>query len=140
MGGRGWLEEEIAVAVYFASEGVTHQTITALLSRRGFPRTLNAVNAKLNLVRAKNQLGSTHGWDRENVDEWLDKFTDFPRINALLKPTEEDQRIVSQLTTGRVNHISMRWYYPTKQDGVPDEVMETHMKGGSSSTPGIVKS
>ncbi|QSS67006.1 hypothetical protein I7I51_03218 [Histoplasma capsulatum] len=91
-------------------------------------------------MRAKNQLGSTHGWDRENVDEWLDKFTDFPRINALLKPTEEDQRIVSQLTTGRVNHISMRWYYPTKQDGVPDEVMETHMKGGSSSTPGIVKS
>ena len=51
MAGYKWLKEEMAVAVYYASEGVPHSVLVQILHRRQFSRTMVAIRNQLNAMR-----------------------------------------------------------------------------------------
>ncbi|KKZ65502.1 hypothetical protein EMCG_08661 [[Emmonsia] crescens] len=102
MPGYAWIEEEIAVAIYFASQGVYQRAIPDLLEQRGFSRRLRGVNDKMaNIRKDFPELGSPRHWNAEAVDQLLDKLSiSNSNIYILLKPSEADQMIVNKYQTG----------------------------------------
>ena len=98
MGGYTWTEEEIAVTVYFASQGVQHEVIAKILAQRGFTlRTKVGVKDKLIETHKKHpELKSSRHWNSEKVDNWLDGLLE--HLNAaILEPTDEDERLVNEV-------------------------------------------
>ncbi|EAS29983.3 uncharacterized protein CIMG_08729 [Coccidioides immitis RS] len=98
MGGFEWTDDEVIVAVYFASRGVYQRVIADLLSRRGFCRTPNSVNNKLVKLKEKcPELGSSRHWNHLAVDSWLHGLLETSLVKAdILEVTEEDLRIINQ--------------------------------------------
>jgi hypothetical protein len=97
MGGFEWQIEETAVAVFFASAGVHDRTILQLLAQRGFSRTMVAIRNKVAEVRIHQNLGTSRHWDIAAVDLWLDRIPQEYNVDTILRPTEVDQNIVSQV-------------------------------------------
>lgn len=113
MAGYEWLKEELAVAVYYASEGVPHHVLVQLLHQRNFTRTMVAVRNQLNVMRVQKNLGGPWSrWDIDAVDRWLDEISDEIDVNEVIKPTDEDQEILNKVSQSLIafvksaNHIS----------------------------------
>ena len=95
MAGYEWLKEEMAVAVYYASEGVPHSVLVHILRRRQFSRTMVAIRNQLNAMRIRENLGGPWSrWNKDAVDRWLDELSEEVDVNGIIKPTNEDQQIV----------------------------------------------
>ena len=72
-----WDDSEVAVVVYFASRGASHEACRKILAlkcagRCASGQTLLAVRGKLYTVRQNSDLWSeASGWNRGAVDSWL---------------------------------------------------------------------
>lgn len=113
MAGYEWLKEELAIVVYYASEGVPHHVLAQLLHRRNFTRTMVAVRNQLNAMRVQKKLGEPWShWNIDAVDKWLDEISDEIDVNEIIKPTDEDQEILNRVSQSFIafvksaNHIS----------------------------------
>ncbi|EYE97396.1 uncharacterized protein EURHEDRAFT_409626 [Aspergillus ruber CBS 135680] len=84
MAGYEWLKEELAVAAYYASEGVPHHVLVQLLHQRNFTRTMVAVRNQLNVMRISDEID----------------------VNEVIKPTDEDQEILNKYHIKRSLQIS----------------------------------
>ncbi|EYE89902.1 uncharacterized protein EURHEDRAFT_407297 [Aspergillus ruber CBS 135680] len=97
MAGYEWLKEELAVAVYYTSEGVPHHVLVQLLHQRNFTRTMVAIRNQLNVMQVQKNLGGPWSrWDIDAVDRWLDEISDEIDVNEVIKPTDEDQEILNK--------------------------------------------
>jgi hypothetical protein len=96
MTGYAWTEEEEALALYFASLGVPHRLIPRLLAQRQFSRTLTAVQNKIAEIqrREANNI-KLKRLTKNKVDELLAKRLEENQIEVVIRPTPDDQRIIS---------------------------------------------
>lgn len=106
MAGYEWLKEELAVAVYYASEGVPHSVLVHILRQRRFFRTMVAIRNRLNTLRIQEKLGGPWSrWDKKAVDRWLDKLSEEVDVNGIITPTDADQQIVSLVSQPFIVHL-----------------------------------
>ncbi|KAL5696107.1 hypothetical protein EMGR_006627 [Emarellia grisea] len=96
MTGYAWTEEEEALALYFASLGVPHRLIPRLLAQRQFSRTLTAVQNKIAEIqrREANNI-KLKRLTKNKVDELLAKRLEENQIEVVIRPTPDDQGIIS---------------------------------------------
>ncbi|KAF9249649.1 hypothetical protein DTO027I6_2718 [Penicillium roqueforti] len=67
-----WSEEELIVAIYFLSRLIHPETVRCLLLRRGYNRSIGAIERKaLSVAQQNPYLRSSEGhWDVSAVDHW----------------------------------------------------------------------
>ncbi|KAK9547696.1 hypothetical protein V6Z79_008522 [Aspergillus fumigatus] len=96
MTGYAWTEEEEALALYFASLGVPHRLIPRLLAQQQFSRTLTAVQNKIAEIqrREANNI-KLKRLTKNKVDELLAKRLEENQIEVVIRPTPDDQGIIS---------------------------------------------
>jgi hypothetical protein len=111
MGGSRWFQEEESLTIWFASLGIAHTTIVILLKARGFCRTLTGVRNKISEIRKKHSLGgSSIRMIETEVDRWLDYSSTTIDVSELLRPTQDDLRIIFQVSI--VEERCMCWSFP----------------------------
>ena len=106
MAGYKWLKEEMAVAVYYASEGVPHSVLVQILHQRQFSRTMVAIRNQLNAMRIRENLGGPWScWNKDAVNRWLDELSEEVDVNGIIKPTDEDQQIVDTVNQPLIFYV-----------------------------------
>ncbi|EGD92995.1 hypothetical protein TESG_00555 [Trichophyton tonsurans CBS 112818] len=92
MPGNEWLDDEIAIAVYFAASNYQHSLIALLLQRRGFNRTKASVDNKLIAIRNSHlELGTGYFWDVTAAHKWASQNIS---NHELLELDEEDAAMI----------------------------------------------
>lgn len=89
--------EEKAIIVYFASRRIYPKTLYYLLLRRGFDRSINAIERRvINIAQKYPYLKSQNNWDLEAVDRWIDDLLgDHESVNRLILFSPEDAEDVA---------------------------------------------
>ena len=99
-----WCQEEVTIAIFYASRQIYYATIELLLQDRGYQRGSVAIMQKLNRITKQNPhlKGSRLEWNRQAVDEWLISAMDQLSREEVLSLTglgERERKIVH--TVGR---------------------------------------
>ncbi|KAJ5216841.1 hypothetical protein N7468_009882 [Penicillium chermesinum] len=93
-----WSREEIAILLYFRSRCISYRSLYLLLLRRGFHRTLKAIERKTwVLVRQCPQLkSSTDQWNLGVVDCWIDRLVGSHEVvSGLVHLGAEDAEVIA---------------------------------------------
>jgi hypothetical protein len=91
-----WSREEMAIMVYFSSRHIRPTTLRHLLLRRGYNRSVRAIERKvLTIVHNYPSLKPEGDWILGNVDHWLDDLLeDHEMVNTLIRFSAEDAKDV----------------------------------------------
>lgn len=107
MAGYEWLKEEMAVVVYYASEGVPHSVLVQILCWRQFSRTMVAIRNQLNIMRIWENLGGPWSrWNKDAMDRWLDELSEEVNVNGIINPTDEDQQILDMVSQSLIVYVT----------------------------------
>lgn len=93
-----WSREETIILLYFTSRGLQPKSIRALLQRRGYDRSIRAIEHKIaNTTRDCPQLRPGRGkWDLKAVDQWIDDLLcDHLSVNRLIYFSFQDAEDVA---------------------------------------------
>jgi hypothetical protein len=93
-----WSKEELIVAIYFLSRLIHPKTVRCLLLRRGYNRSIGAIERKaLSVAQQHPYLRSSEGhWDVSAADHWLDDLLgDHESVNRLVQFSSEDAKDVA---------------------------------------------
>lgn len=108
-----WTRQEIMVAVYFISRGLTEAAVSDILRARGYQRSTSAVRCKIkDIVRQNGGLqDAQHEWRIHAVDYWLDS-QGLPHnvVSQVIGPTAKDVAAIEKV-----------WVTPTAVDLVNRE-------------------
>lgn len=101
-----WSDEEVAIAIYFLSRLIYPKTVRCLLLRRGFDRSVVAIENKLVFIAQRHpELRSAGGyWDLNAVDLWIDNLIgDHESVNHLIRfsPTDAEDVLAVCISLGR---------------------------------------
>lgn len=91
--GSTWSKDEIIITVFFSSRRVCPQAVRCLLLRRGYDRSVGAIERQLTKIKHQHSLlRSSEGfWDLDAVDMWVDEiFGDHELVNQLVRLSSGD--------------------------------------------------
>jgi hypothetical protein len=87
-----WSLQEVTIMVYFLSRQIRPKALRYLLLRRGYDRSIRAIERKVFSIAQKYPYLKPQGhWDLEVVDRWIDDLLgDHELVNALIQFSPED--------------------------------------------------